>query len=198
MNAMHRTRARLAKAVCLAVLAAATMTSCAAVSNLASPDNVVLGLASAQPAFARNEAVRIKVILENQGAAATGLSEMLDGTLAVTSFTRDGVDVARRRSPIEYEDDLATVLERSLRSVGPGGRAVMNWKSANDRTLGGQAVRTVAFSGAAEHMATYYSVGAPGTYEIVASYAYPGPAGAFGRVFRGPTREARVKFVITP
>lgn len=180
----------------IAIMLGLTFAACAPPSG--GGERVVLGIVSSQPAYAAGATVRLRLTLENAGAEAIALSPIVDGTIRVVSLRRDGVDVATRETLIDFEDDLASILEFGLKTVAPGERADFDWISFNDRLLHGQTLQTVAFLPEDDHKATLYDIGAAGRYELVAVYSYPGPKGPTGNTFSGTTNEATVRFIITP
>lgn len=157
---------------------------------------VTLTAAPGQASYPLGQPVTIHLTLTNQSGTALGLSPLIDGNIAGVTLSRDGGPVNVRKTTIDYEESLDTLLGQSLRSVPIGGTVSTSWESSNDSLLGGQSLQAVGFK-AADHEVTIFDLSFPGTYTLSFYYQFPGSTSGFpGTVFTGRTNTVKVTFKV--
>ena len=157
---------------------------------------VVLAAKPSRSTYALGQPVTINITLTNQSGAALGLSPMIDGNIAGVTLTRDGGPVNVRKTTIDYEESLDTLLGQSLSSVANGGTLSTSWESSNDSLLGGQSLQAVGFK-AADHDVTIFDLSFPGSYKLSFYYQFPASTtGLPGPVFTGRTNTVTVGFKV--
>lgn len=141
--------------------------------------------------------VTLNINLTNRSATAVGLSNILHGSIVVTSFTRNGVAVPTKPAATEYDDGFAKALSSSLQSIAVGSTLSFPWKSRWNQELNSPVLLTVAYTGDSQGVGTFFALNAPGSYSVSLYYQYTGPKGSFvGTVFTGRTNSVTVTFTV--
>lgn len=162
-------------------------------------DSLVSLEASADKAtYQSGEEITLSLRLNNTGAVATCVSDMVPGTVRFTSFTRDGEGPETRTATSYFLASLPEMLAANLESIAPDKGLDIVFSSEFDAGLGGQALRTTALDDS-RGLATFYDVATPGAYELELSYEYSGPeSNACATIFEKQTNTATVSFTVTP
>jgi hypothetical protein len=158
---------------------------------------VSLAASTAKTTYTKDERVVITLALKNESASDVGISEMIDGTVSITSLMRDGVVLGPRGTVTTYEDDLGLHLQRGVMQIKGGGSIALTWMSDSDSVSGGQSLRTVQYVSGDMCPTQVYAIERPGTYDLSVIYQYPAAADASGNVFLDKTNPATVRFDIS-
>jgi len=181
-----------------AVVFGVISTTLVGTTNLQEEGLLELSAAPSQPSYDRGDRIELRLALTNAGVIPTGVSPLIDGNVRVHAFRRDGAAVSSYRTQVDYFIALADQLRDSLQTLAPGASLEATWRSEPDAVLGGAALASVAFDPDGAHWMTLYALDAPGDYELVLSYQYPGPPGALPQVFRAETNQVTVRFAVRP
>ncbi len=181
-----------------AVVFGVISTTLVGTTNLQEEGLLELSAVASRSDYNVGDPIEIRLTLTNTGRIPTGASPLVDGNVRVHAFRRDGADVSSRRTQVDYFIALADQLRDSLRTLAPGASLETNWRSEPDAVLGGAALASVAFDPDGAHWMTLYALDAPGDYELILSYQYPGPPGALPQVFRAGTNQVTVRFAVRP
>jgi hypothetical protein len=166
--------------------------------SLGQASQVKLFAYSAKKTYARSELITLLLILKNTGASPVGLSPQISGTVQVKSFKKDGVALPTRTSFVLAYEDLSYLLQKSLLTVHPNQSIPVLWTSEPDPESGNPELSTIQLNQEGINQVTYYSVGAPGVYELTFTYEIPNLPNLASSVFHGATNEATLTFQVLP
>lgn len=151
--------------------------------------------ATASGPFALGQPVVIELQLTNVSTKPMAVSEVIDGNINVSSFTRDGGAVPTRTSFVVFDDDLPFAQRRNLRVLAPGESTILFWRSSRDVPLNGQAIHAVTAKKKDVNQ-TSYSIASVGTYRVSLRYQYQGAKAKGQPVFKGRTNQVDLTFTV--
>ncbi|MFE2614004.1 hypothetical protein ACFXA2_10370, partial [Micromonospora chalcea] len=113
--------------------------------------------------------VRLDLTVTNTTGAACALATRAAGTVQITGVRRDGLDLTPTLARSFHDDGIGAAATAALTTVEPGATATV--ASTGVRLRDGEVVlRSVAATGDGGGLDTLWPVGAPGRYEVTASY----------------------------
>ena len=122
--------------------------------------------------------VRFVVTVMNNSQSACGLARTAEGTVQVVSVRRDGQELSPVLGRSFYLDGLTKAIAAGLVAAEPG--STVDVPVAGYRTGDGDVVlRSVAATPDGGGLDTMWPIGAPGRYEVTASYAIPAAVAEF-------------------
>ncbi|MFD6608205.1 VWD domain-containing protein [Micromonospora chalcea] len=140
-------------------------------SAVAAPADGGLGLAlrPGQADYRAGDQVRLDLTVTNTTGAACALATRAVGTVQITGVRRDGLDLTPTLARSFHDDGIGAAATAALTTVEPGATATV--ASTGVRLRDGEVVlRSVAATGDGGGLDTLWPVGAPGRYEVTASY----------------------------
>lgn len=166
--------ARLSTGV--AVLAMALVAWPASASAAPGDSGLGLDIRTAQPAYHQGEPVRLTFAVTNTSDARCGLAKVAEGTVQVTSVRKDGEELFPTLGRSFYLDGIGSAIRSGLAAAEPGSTvdvAVVSIRVHDDADAGSVVLRSVAATPDGGGLDALWPVGAPGRYEVTASYAVP-------------------------
>ncbi|GEM_PF-4189243 len=157
---------------------------------------VMFSAVASKAVFAPGERIAIRLTLRNQGKKQVLISDLTLGTVTVTSFQRDGKNIAGRKTEINLDDELGAALIRSLKPLTTNQSITADWRSMTDPKLAGQALQTAQYVQSGLPIGTLYPANVPGVYRVSIQYHLPAVPGAPATAFSGKTNVASFQFQI--
>lgn len=164
------------RGVCGGLAVAVALTGLApGMAGAAADPGLEVTVATSKGRYAPGETVRLTVTVTNRGSVTCGLPRSPDGSVQIASVTRDGTAVMPAFSLRSYSDGMAAAIRATLAGVPPGGSVTVDLDS---EPAGGAALVTAARSASDDGLATLWSIGEAGRYEVMLGYQPPRLAGA--------------------
>ncbi|MGW1062257.1 VWD domain-containing protein [Micromonospora rubida] len=158
----------------VAVLAAALVAGPMAAHAAPADGGLGLDLRTTQSSYRPGDPVRLTFAVTNSTDAACGLAKTADGAVRVTSVRRDGQDLVPVLGRSFYDDGISAAAISGMSTVEPGTTVTVSLASVRVHAgadPGDVVLRSVAATPDGGGLDTLWPVGAPGRYEVTASYA---------------------------
>ena len=149
----------------------------------AAPSDQGLGLAlrTAQAAYDPSEPIRLTLAVTNASTMACGLTTVAEGSVQIVSVRKDGEELTPVLGRSFYLDGIDSAITAGLAKAEPGSTtevALVSVRVGDGADPNSAVLRSVAVSSGGGGLDTLWPVGAPGRYEVTASYAVPAVDGA--------------------
>jgi hypothetical protein len=156
-----------------------------------------LEIHSAEAAYGTGDPVRLTFAVTNGSGAACGLARQPEGTVQVFSVRRDGHELEPVLARSFYLDGIDNAIAATMVSAAPGAKVdidliAVRVKDGNEPDS--LVLRSVTATGGGG-LDMLWPVGAPGRYEVTASYAVPDVGGAIAPC-TGVTAAKTVSFTV--
>jgi hypothetical protein len=158
-----------------------------------------LDVASSMATYRAGQPVSLRFTVTNTGAVACRASQLDDGTLTITSMTRDGSPVSPTLVAVAYEESIAGTIVDDSSTLPPGGHLDLSVVSQTTSLLAGspQSLRTVSWAPSDSTVMSLWPVNTPGTYQVSAVVGLPNLPGLPPGACRGLSGAATARFVVT-
>ncbi|MBO4209947.1 VWD domain-containing protein [Micromonospora echinofusca] len=166
-----------------AVLATALAATAVAASAATADGGLGLTLRPDRPGYPSGDQVRLELTVTNGTAAACALATGAVGTVQVTAVRRDGHEVSPVLARSFPDDGIGAPATAALTTVEPGATTTVTLPGVriHDGSAPGDIVlRSVTPTPDGGGLDTLWPVGAPGRYEVTASYLTLPVTGATG------------------
>jgi von Willebrand factor type D domain/Effector protein len=165
----------------IGVLALVIMMWPAAASASQAEGGPGLEISGGRAAFAQGEPIRLTFAVTNSSAVACGLAKQPEGTVQVMSVRKDGQELTPVLGRSFYLDGIANAIEASMVNAAPGSKvdvALVAIRVHDGPDADAVVLRSVAATPDGGGLDALWPVGAPGRYEVTASYSVPQVEGA--------------------
>ena len=158
-------RSALLAAVLASGVGALVLASVPASAAAPSDSSPYLSVSTAHSSFRPGVSVPLNVTVSNRSSAACGLAGVADGSLLVTSATRNGVSLVPSNTDAEYLDGASGVIAGHFTTVAPGRSVTFASVGAAPGTIEEQS----PVSGGSQ-LITSWSIATAGTYRFSLAY----------------------------
>ena len=175
----------------------ALVAALAACQTFRSPD-VTLILTADGVTYRVGEPIKLQATLRNNTQGPLRFSPRWQGTITVTSLTRDGATVIAKETGTHFETELAHTLEHALAEVPAAQSISIPWGTETDGAIAGQVLQTVKSDANTPHSTLLYPINQPGSYSLTVAYRYPAGTGGHANVYQGTVQSTEVRFRVIP
>jgi hypothetical protein len=157
-----------------------------------------LDLRPAQSSYGLDEPIRVGFSVTNTSGAPCGLARVAEGTVQVVSVRRDGQELVPVLGRSFYLDGIGSAIASGMVSTEPGSTvdvALVSVRVDDGAEPDAVVLRSVAAAPGGGGLDALWPVGAPGRYEVTASYAIP-PVGGAVTPCAGATSAQTVEFTV--
>jgi hypothetical protein len=135
---------------------------------------LTLDIATSKNSYAPGELIELKYTVTNRGTTPCRLAAVPDGTVFLTSVTRDGNSVPRETRQVDYRVGFDGMIRGSLQTVPSNGRAEFTDTAvASEDPALAVPLSTVSPLPTNDALTTSWRLDGPGKYLITAGYVAP-------------------------
>jgi hypothetical protein len=142
----------------------------------AADGGVSLEIRSSQAGYGVGEPVKLTLAVTNASGVACGLAKAPEGTVQVMSVRKDGQELSPVLGRSFYVDGISNAIAPSVVSAAPASKVdvdLVGIRIHDGSEPGSIVLRSVAATPDGGGLDSLWPIGAPGSYEVTASYAVP-------------------------